>query len=114
MFEEAERIAIWGFGREGQAALQFVSERAPDAVVTILNDTALESDAAAGLDVITGEAASQAISDGRFDMVIRSPGISLYRPEIAAGTANGTRFTTGTNLWFEAYPDARKIAITGT
>ncbi len=49
-----------------------------------------------------------------FDVVIKSPGISAYRPEILEAQHNGTRFTSGTALWFAEHAEARVIAVTGT
>jgi UDP-N-acetylmuramoylalanine--D-glutamate ligase len=48
------------------------------------------------------------------DVVVRSPGISRYRPEVARLAAAGVELTTGTNLWFAEHPDALTIAVTGT
>ena len=39
-----------------------------------------------------------------FDVVIKSPGISAYRPEIIEAQHNGTQFTSGTALWFAEHP----------
>ena len=47
-------------------------------------------------------------------MVVKSPGVPLYRPEITAAKEHGTVFTSGTNLWFERYPAARTIAVTAS
>ncbi|MEO6076460.1 MAG: UDP-N-acetylmuramoyl-L-alanine--D-glutamate ligase, partial [Dokdonella sp.] len=49
-----------------------------------------------------------------FDVVIKSPGISDYRLELIEAQRNGTRFTSGTALWFAENPDARVVAVTGT
>ncbi|MDP2358245.1 MAG: UDP-N-acetylmuramoyl-L-alanine--D-glutamate ligase [Beijerinckiaceae bacterium] len=105
--------AIWGLGREGLAALGWMRERYPSCVVTILNDTPL-SDALQDVPVLIGEDAAQALRDGRFEVVIKSPGVSLYRPEIAAARAKGVRFTSGVNLWFRDNPAASTVAVTGT
>jgi UDP-N-acetylmuramoylalanine--D-glutamate ligase len=48
------------------------------------------------------------------DVVIKSPGISAYKPGILAARERGTRFTSGTALWFGENPDARVVAVTGT
>jgi UDP-N-acetylmuramoyl-L-alanine---L-glutamate ligase len=106
-------VAIWGYGREGHAALEWLRARYPSAAVTILNDTPL-ADAPDGVPLLTGEAAGKALSDGRFEVVIKSPGVSLYRPEIAAARKKGVRFTSGVNLWFRDNPGASTIAVTGT
>ena len=48
------------------------------------------------------------------DVVVRSPGISRYRPENARLAEAGVRLTTGTDIWFAENPDAPTIGITGT
>jgi UDP-N-acetylmuramoylalanine--D-glutamate ligase len=108
----ARHVAIWGFGREGRATFDFLRENHPDIDLAILNDTPLGQPPDAS--VIQGDAAAAAIRSGRFDVVVKSPGISLYRPEIADAKAAGTRFTSATNLWFEQNPQAKTIAVTGT
>jgi UDP-N-acetylmuramoylalanine--D-glutamate ligase len=50
----------------------------------------------------------------RFDVVVKSPGISPYRPEAVVAAARGTRFLGGTALWFAERPDARTLCVTGT
>lgn len=112
-FDGVRRVAIWGFGREGHAALEWLRARHPALAVTILNDTPL-SETPPGVEALIGPAASDALAQGRFEIVIKSPGVSLYRPEVAAAQANGVRFTSGVNLWFADNPSASTIAITGT
>lgn len=109
----SDRAAVWGFGREGRAAYDHLKRTQPDLDICIINDTPL-ADAPEGVRVLTGEEAAGALREGVFSLVVKSPGVSLYRPEIAAAKARGTRFTSGTNLWFEQYPDAKTIVVTGT
>src|SRR5690606_33264495 len=49
-----------------------------------------------------------------FDIVVKSPGISPYKPEALAAAARGTRFIGGTTLWFGEHADARTVCVTGT
>src|SRR3546814_746177 len=49
-----------------------------------------------------------------FDVVIKSPGISPYRPEAVAARERGTIIIGGTALWFAERPDARTVCVTGT
>jgi UDP-N-acetylmuramoylalanine--D-glutamate ligase len=49
-----------------------------------------------------------------FDVVVKSPGISPYRPDVMAAQAAGTRFIGGTQLWFSERADARTLCVTGT
>src|SRR5574337_1417859 len=109
------RVAVWGFGREGRAALAALRERLPAQRFTLFC-RATEADAArafdAALDIVTGEPDAAALA--RFEVVVKSPGISAYKPALLAAQAQGTQFTSGTALWFGENPQARVIAVTGT
>ena len=109
------RVAVWGFGREGRAAIHALRQRCADQPRTLFCSAA-EVEAArafdAALDVVAGE--PDAATLGQFDVVVKSPGISVYKPALLAAQAQGTRFTSGTALWFGENPDARVIAVTGT
>ena len=107
------KIAIWGYGREGQATHRYILSQNPTAEITIINDAPV-TDAPREVEVLTGETGTTALASGQFQLVVKSPGISLYRPEIAKAQSMGTRFTSATNLWFQAWPDALSIGITGT
>jgi UDP-N-acetylmuramoylalanine--D-glutamate ligase len=104
------RVAIWGFGREGRAALAALQSRIPDSTFKVFCSDA-EADGVRGA-AITVPPDAAALS--AFDVVIKSPGISAYRPEILEAQHNGTLFTSGTALWFAEHPEARVIAVTGT
>ena len=105
------RVAIWGFAREGQAALRFLRERDPGLAITVLDD----ADSTRDVDVplISGRAAIAAAIGG-FDVVVKSPGISLYDPLVVQAQADGVRFTSLLNLWFADAPTCRTICVTGT
>jgi len=109
------RVAIWGFGREGHAVIKALRTRLPEQALTLFCSAA-EVEAArafdAALDIVVGE--PDAVALARFDVVVKSPGISAYKPALLAAQAQGTQFTSGTALWFGENPDARVIAVTGT
>ena len=109
-------VAIWGYGREGRSVLAALRRRFPEQALTLYckpdeagaarqwNDRHLRViDVPPDIDALSAHA-----------VVIKSPGISAYKPEIIAARARGTRFTSGTALWFGANPEARVIAVTGT
>ena len=105
------RIAIWGFAREGQATLRFLRERDPCLAITVLDD----ADSIRDVDVpLIGGRASIAAAIGDFDVVVKSPGISLYDPLVLKARANGVQFTSLLNLWFADAPTCRTICVTGT
>ncbi|MDQ0011485.1 UDP-N-acetylmuramoylalanine--D-glutamate ligase [Luteibacter jiangsuensis] len=112
---EGRRVAVWGFGREGRAALNALARRLPGQAVE-LYCAADEMDAATAAfpSVRVHDTAPDADALAAFDVVIKSPGISAYKPELLEAKARGTRFTSGTALWFGMHGDARTIAVTGT
>lgn len=109
------RVAVWGFGREGRAALDALARHVPGQVVD-LYCAADEVDAARGAFPLVGVrgAAPDADALAGYEIVIKSPGISAYKPELLDAQARGTRFTSGTALWFGEHPMANTIAVTGT
>jgi len=107
-----KKIGIWGFGREGRAAFNYIRDHYPDIDITILNDTQIAEEIPARF--VYGQDISQWLKRDALDLVVKSPGISLYRAEIADAKRRGLSFTSVTNLWFEQYPDAYKIVVTGT
>ncbi|KZC37779.1 MULTISPECIES: UDP-N-acetylmuramoyl-L-alanine--D-glutamate ligase [Rhodanobacter] len=109
------RVAIWGFGREGHAVIKALRAYLPAQTLTLFCNAAEVEAARAfdpALDIVAGEPDAATLS--RFDVVVKSPGISAYKPALLAAQAQGTRFTSGTALWFGENPDARVIAVTGT
>jgi UDP-N-acetylmuramoyl-L-alanine---L-glutamate ligase len=114
------RVAVWGYGREGRAAISALRRRLPTHPITVFCseaecgdlDPASETSRFAPVSAITKPPDAGAL--GAFDVVIKSPGISAYRPELLEAQHNGTSFTSGTALWFAEHPEARVIAVTGT
>ncbi|MEY3220189.1 MAG: putative UDP-N-acetylmuramoylalanine--D-glutamate ligase [Pseudomonadota bacterium] len=106
-----KKIALYGFGREGQAILSVIRRRLPHLPITILNDSPL-SEIPEKVTILTGNAIAEALQT--FDIVIKSPGISAYRPEIIAAKQQGVIFTSSTRLWFAENTDKTTICVTGT
>lgn len=113
MRKNPKAIGIWGYGREGQVAYDYLKNICPQAEFTILSDDKMKH-SPEGAEYLYGDEAIDAIAEGTFDLIVKSPGISLYRPEIKQATKLGTEVTSTTNLWFERYPDAKVVGVTGT
>lgn len=114
---EGKRLAVWGFGREGRAALKALSERFPGMPVTLIvpdddRDRAAAEASIPALEVVGDRALEETLR--RFELVLKSPGISPYRKEIRAARKNGVEFVSGTQLWFEEHAGERILCITGT
>jgi UDP-N-acetylmuramoyl-L-alanine---L-glutamate ligase len=108
-----KRIAVWGYGREGRAACEFLRASLPDQPLTLFcsSKEALHIPVDEQLTICT-EATADNLA--QFDVVIKSPGISKYKPELLAASARGTQFIGGTALWFAQNPEARTVCVTGT
>ena len=109
------RVAVWGFGREGRAAIDALRRRLPALALTLFCSEAEVAAARAfepSLAVIGKEPDATALA--AFDVVIKSPGISAYKPALLEAQSRGTRFTSGTALWFAEQPQAPVVAVTGT
>jgi len=109
------RVAVWGFGREGHAVLQALRERLPGQEIVLLCSAA-EVEAARAFDPTLGLVVGEPDADtlAGFDVAVKSPGVSAYKPALLAAQARGLRVTSGTALWFAENPDARVIGVTGT
>jgi UDP-N-acetylmuramoyl-L-alanine---L-glutamate ligase len=110
-----QRVAVWGFGREGRAALDALARRLPGQAVDVYVG-ADEVDAARSAYPHAGIVGTppDALTLSSYQVVIKSPGISAYKPELLEAQAAGTRFTSGTALWFGGHVGARTVAVTGT
>lgn len=91
-----KRIGIWGMGKEGISAKRAILTYAHPASVIEVNE----------------ENTNEIF---KCDILIKSPGVSLYRSEITEAKKQGIIITSGTNLFFaNKNPHATVIAVTGT
>jgi len=116
-------VAVWGYGREGRAALSTLRQRFPDKALTVFCSESEEKvvvahshsqDCAGSAAVRVVTAAPDAAALRNFDVIVKSPGISPYKAPVPEALAAGVRFTSGTALWFADHPHARTICVTGT
>lgn len=107
---ERRKVAVLGAGVEGVAAWQLARELGcPACSVFSESET---NDAPPGMDLTIGRLTFDTLS--QYDVIIKSPGISLYREDIQRLIYSGMTVTSGTNLFFANRPAAKVIAITGT
>ncbi|HEY4530225.1 MAG TPA: UDP-N-acetylmuramoyl-L-alanine--D-glutamate ligase [Luteimonas sp.] len=117
---EGRRVALWGWGREGRAAYGALRARLPAQPLTLFcSAEEAVSAGALGDGLLTVETEAHAARLSTFEVVVKSPGISPYRPEALVAGHAGTVFVGGTTLWFgERGGDdgiARGVAcVTGT
>ncbi|MEO8672962.1 MAG: UDP-N-acetylmuramoyl-L-alanine--D-glutamate ligase [Tahibacter sp.] len=110
------RVAVWGYGREGKAALAALRRRLPGQRLSLLCSES-EAELAATLYGDSLECISVEPYAGllwTFDVIVKSPGVSAYHAALREAVAAGVVLTSGTALWFGENPAARVIAVTGT
>jgi UDP-N-acetylmuramoylalanine--D-glutamate ligase len=117
---ESKRVALWGWGREGRAAFAVLRERLPQLPLTLFCPQS-EADGArtetGGALQVETEVTAEALS--RFEVVVKSPGISPYKPEAQQAMARGTQLIGGTSLWFSEHAQVDgtlhdTVCVTGT
>jgi UDP-N-acetylmuramoylalanine--D-glutamate ligase len=113
---ESARVAILGTGREGRAAWRYLRLQYPAIELTLIDEHPPDAAVTVALTnrdrVLTGSLSQVGLEN--FDVLVRSPGISVYRPSLQHAIAAGVKVTTPSNLWFAAHRDQRTVCITGT
>ncbi|NLA35370.1 MAG: hypothetical protein GX868_06745, partial [Actinobacteria bacterium] len=102
------RVVVWGLGTEGRANLRRARSLGIEPVVVddapkrVADEVALATDG-------DGMAAMLAA-----DVVIKTPGISRRRPEVARLEAAGVAVVGGLGLWLAGVDRSKVLVITGT
>jgi UDP-N-acetylmuramoyl-L-alanine---L-glutamate ligase len=111
-------VGVWGAGREIRSFVSQLARRLPTARIPVVAfDARPEPGALEALNlpqarVAVGADAVAALSP--CDIVVRSPGVSVHRPELRELRERGTPVTTATALWLAERGGEGVIGITGT
>jgi UDP-N-acetylmuramoyl-L-alanine---L-glutamate ligase len=112
----SSRVAVWGLGREGRAAIGFLRDHHPDMPLLLLDEAAdarFPDEYCHNTSYAFGSAQiARALQ--HIDVIVKSPGVSLYREEIQAARSRGTQITSLLNLWFAEKPELVTVGVTGT
>jgi UDP-N-acetylmuramoyl-L-alanine---L-glutamate ligase len=106
-------VLLYGAGREARSSQAFILSRAPGTklFVTVDSGAADLPDA----EFIPPAELPAAIAARRFGLIVKSPGVSRYRPIFGEAREAGIAVTSNLNLWGEFYRQGRTvIAISGT
>ncbi|HEX8104988.1 MAG TPA: UDP-N-acetylmuramoyl-L-alanine--D-glutamate ligase [Solirubrobacteraceae bacterium] len=102
---DGRRVGLWGLGRETRSLARQLAVRLPGArIVAVIGE---ETVPGARL-VAPADAAAAEI-----DVLVRSPGVSIHRPEVRAVAAR-VPVVTATGLWLAERGGRRVIGVTGT
>ena len=111
-----DRIAILGIGREGQVAWRHLREHYPGRHLTLIAEAPPDPEFSEQLmekdSLLIGPLSEAGLNS--FDVLVRSPGISLYRNSIQQAIENGVKIVTPSSLWFAHNPEEKTICVTGT
>lgn len=110
------RIAILGSGREGLAAYTYIKSLGVADELSVITEGLSGREHETELleqGLLKIQSFREAGLEG-YDLLVRSPGVSLYRASLQAALASGVKITTPTSIWFQAHPDANTIVISGT
>lgn len=106
-------VLLYGAGKEAQSTRAFLAKRQPDLKVYVAVDSGTAD--IPQTEQVRVEDLPAAIADRRFSLIVKSPGVSIYKPIFAQARAAGIAVTSNLNLWGATYRDDRTvIAITGT
>jgi UDP-N-acetylmuramoylalanine--D-glutamate ligase len=104
-------VGVWGLGVEGRATLRRLSDLGVTPV--LVDDRPPEDGGGLDLPVLaTAEGGADALA--RCDVVVKTPGISRYRPEVQALEGGGTPVVGGLGLWLAGADRQRVVCVTGT
>jgi len=115
---DGARVGVWGAGREISSLAEQLARRLPSATLAVAAFDDLPSTdvravlQAPELRIVTAAEAVEALS--ACDVVVRSPGVSMHRPELRALRERGTPVTTATALWLAEREGRGVIGVTGT
>jgi UDP-N-acetylmuramoylalanine--D-glutamate ligase len=115
---DGARVGVWGAGRETASFAAQLHRRLPRAAIEVI---ALDGEPPAGVEealsapaarVVSGPSIAGALAD--CDVVVRSPGVSIHRAELARLREQGVPVTTATSLWLAERGGERVVGVTGT
>lgn len=108
-----EPVLLYGAGKEALSTRAFLKARQPDLKVFVAVDSGNAD--IPDTEQIAIDDLPAAIHGHRFGLIVKSPGVSRYKPIFSIAAAAGIPVTSNLNLWGAAYRHGHTlIAITGT
>ena len=113
-------ILILGFGVEGQSSLRFLRAAFPDKTIGMADQLALEKLSAPAQELLRSDnhlrlhlGAGYLASLDAYDVIVKSPGIPVIRPEYQQAVELGKSITSQTALFFANFA-GMIVGVTGT
>jgi len=115
---DGAKVGVWGAGREIRSFAAQLARRLPAARIAVaVFDAPPPEDvrvalAAPEASIVDADGALAALAG--CDVLIRSPGVSIHRPQLRALRDGGLQVTTATGLWLAEREGRAVIGVTGT
>jgi UDP-N-acetylmuramoylalanine--D-glutamate ligase len=106
------RFLILGYGREGASTHHYLLTQLRDPVITIADQDATIAPTLPYNRLYAGSRYLDSLQ-ARYDMIVRTPGISLQLDPLLAATRDGAVVTSQTKLFLATAP-GRVVGVTGT
>lgn len=112
-----KKIAVWGLGLEGVDVVKYLQKHNIAKSIILLNDKATEKpEEFDDLSLFYGEDIGKVLGD--VEVVIRSPGVSIYKAEIIEAKQKGVIFTSVCDLFINEIrtnkPNCKLIGVSGS
>jgi UDP-N-acetylmuramoylalanine--D-glutamate ligase len=115
---EGATVGVWGAGREVGSFARQLARRLPRARIAVAvfdsppSEDMSETLHSTGVQVVSAAQAPAALAG--CDVLVRSPGVSIHRPELLALRESGMPVRTPTALWLAERGGDGVIGVTGT
>ncbi|MST04074.1 MAG: UDP-N-acetylmuramoyl-L-alanine--D-glutamate ligase [Candidatus Pacebacteria bacterium] len=107
---KGKSVLILGFGKEGKSVFNFLQKNYPKIKIGIADKKKIKNPKAS--EIFYGENYLASINSGKYEIIIRSPGIK-YGKELLEFKKNGGNITTLINIFF-SLAKGKIVGITGT
>lgn len=114
---KGKNIAVWGLGREGMSNIELILKHRLAAALYAYSDEICSPPAAyPQVRLFCGDEFEQMLD--KVDIIIKSPGVSIYKEEVCRAKARGIRFTTSSDIFLneirQNHPETTIIGVTGS
>lgn len=108
-----KNLLIWGLGKEGLALTEFIKANVKYQNLYLYNDSEISQSA---LKIYHGKDIEELLN--KVDVIIRSPGVSIYKDEIIQAKARGVKVTSSSDIFLSEmlknHPQTTVIGVTGS
>jgi UDP-N-acetylmuramoylalanine--D-glutamate ligase len=114
---EGASVGVWGAGREIRSFASQLKRRLSTSRITVVAFDSPPSGAeveaiSGGARVAIGDHVAEALAE--CDVIVRSPGVSIHRPEMVELRERGIPIATATGLWLAERGGREVVGFTGT